>query len=91
MTSPSTRMTEHSLLRALETYYCVQGSPMTSPRAREVPAELKAKVKKVVAGHATGIKGSDFPREWEKTIGKGTPLKVSDVFIGSVHITALSG
>jgi hypothetical protein len=25
----------------------------------------------VMAGHATGIKGSDFPREWEKVHGKG--------------------
>jgi hypothetical protein len=32
---------------------------------------MKAKIKKVLAGHASGIKASDFPREWEKV----TPLK----------------
>jgi len=48
---------------------------MTSPRAREVPADLKAKVKKVMVGHATGIKGSDFPREWEKVHGKASTIK----------------
>ena len=48
-----------------------KGSPMASPRAREVPADVKAKIKKVLAGNASGIKGSDFPREWEKVHGKG--------------------
>jgi len=43
-----------------------------SPLAREVPADLKANVKKVVAGHATGIQVSNFHREWNRTIGKGT-------------------
>ncbi len=39
----------------------------------EVPADVKAKVKKVVSGHAAGVKGADFPREWEKHFAK--PLK----------------
>ena len=38
---------------------------MTSPSSRDVPAELNRKVKKVDAGHATGIKGSDFPFQTE--------------------------
>jgi len=42
--------------------------------AKEVPADVKAKVKKLVSGHAAGIKGADFPREWEKQFAK-TPLK----------------
>ena len=42
---------------------------MTSPRAREIPADVKAKVKKVMSGHASGVKAADFPREWEKVRG----------------------
>lgn len=42
---------------------------MTSPRAREIPADVKAKVKKVLSGHASGVKAADFPREWEKVRG----------------------
>ena len=54
-----------------------KGSPMTSPRAREVPADVKNKVKKVLSGHASGIKGADFPREWEKVFPKE---KLKDVY-----------
>ena len=34
--------------------------------AKEVPADVKNKLKKLVSGHPSGIKGSDLPREWEK-------------------------
>jgi len=50
---------------------------MTSPRAREVPADVKAKVKKVLSGQASGIKGADFPREWEKMFPKD---KFKDIY-----------
>lgn len=40
-------------------------TPGKSPN-KEVPADMKSKIKQVLAVHAGGIKGADFPREWEK-------------------------
>jgi hypothetical protein len=52
-----------------------------------VPADLKTNVKQLVAGHATGIQVSNFPRECERTIGKGTPLKDTFIKIGFKKLT----
>jgi hypothetical protein len=40
---------------------------------KEVPKDVKAKVKQILAGQASGVKGADFPREWQKAFS--TPFK----------------
>jgi len=41
-------------------------TPAKSPHAKEISADIKAQIKQVLTGHAEGIKGADFPREWVK-------------------------
>lgn len=41
---------------------------------------MKTKLKNVLAGHSSGIKGSDFPNEWAKAVK--TPLKDTYMKLG---------
>lgn len=45
-------------------------TPSTPGSAKkEIPGDVKAKVRQILAGQAAGIKGADFPREWQKAHG----------------------
>mmetsp|Transcript_18528 Transcript_18528/g.45476 ORF Transcript_18528/g.45476 Transcript_18528/m.45476 type:complete len:381 (-) Transcript_18528:128-1270(-) len=51
-----------------------------SAAKKEVPGEVKAKVRQILSGQAAGIKGADFPREWQKA--HGTPFKDAFMKLG---------
>jgi len=48
-------------------------TPGTPGSAKKVPEDVKAKVRQILSGQPKGIKGADFPREWQKM--HGTPMK----------------
>jgi len=62
-------------------------SPASAPGTpKDVPSDLKAKVRQVLAGQ-TGIKAADFPREFQKK--HGTPLKDLQAKAGFKKMTEL--
>jgi hypothetical protein len=58
------------------------GAPPATPASgkKEVPKDVKAKVKQLLAGQAGGVKGADFPREWQKAFS--TPFKDAFMKLG---------
>eukprot|EP00288_Rhodomonas_lens_P012528 CAMPEP_0177707418 /NCGR_PEP_ID=MMETSP0484_2-20121128/9740_1 /TAXON_ID=354590 /ORGANISM="Rhodomonas lens, Strain RHODO" /LENGTH=313 /DNA_ID=CAMNT_0019218929 /DNA_START=37 /DNA_END=978 /DNA_ORIENTATION=+ len=63
-------------------------SPAGTPGTpKDVPSDLKAKVRQVLAKHGSGIKAADFPREYQKL--HNTPLKDAQAKAGFKKMTEM--